>query len=143
MITKYNLYNESIRDKMIAKVISPEVKQDLLDTLYNIEFLPLDHLIRNNKFLRIYSLDTIGEVLKSDMNDLYYVIAPSKDYYTFNDTYKNFSMGSYDFHDDGGYDYFMYKEFKIVWCEHDRYHNKLLDMYIVDLPYFKKAIQNL
>jgi len=142
-IFKKDNLKESLRDKMTPKELSPEIKEKLIDTLDSISFLPVSDLKKDNKFLRVYSLDTIGDVLKSDMNDLYYVIAPSKDYYTFNDTYKNFSMGSYDFHDDGGYDYFMYKEFKIVWCEHDRYHNKLLDMYIVDLPYFKKAIQNL
>ena len=134
---------ESLRDKMTAKVLSPEIKDNLINTLDDISFLPLSHLKKNNKHLRAYSLDTIGEVLKSDMNDLYYVIRPSKDYNTFRDTYENFTKGSYVFKDDGGYDYFIYKEFKIVWCEHDRYHDFTLDMYIVDLPYFKKAIESL
>ena len=144
MITKFNIYiNESIRDKMVSKEISPEIKQNLLKTLNDISFLPVSNLKTTDTFKRIESLEPISNILESVISDLYYVCVPLKNYYVFKDIFGNFATGDYKFHNDGEYDYFIYKDFKIVWCEHDRYYDQTIDMYIIDLPYFKKSIQKL
>jgi hypothetical protein len=141
---RYNEFiNESIRNKMLPVIFTDKKKHELIEKINKLEksFKPITDIPLYENYEDYY--DLIIEKLNSKKEDLYYITIKNEDYYIFSDVFGGLLDSNYTFVDSGQYDYYIYTNLKIVWCKHDRYYNDTIDMYIIDIPYFKKIIESL
>jgi len=136
-------YNESLRDKMTSKDLSgltDKYIKYINHLLESGDLTPLEDMVTKKNETEL--IDVVN-ILGSKWDDLYYINTKNKEYYYVSELIKNlltFNAFLYDKSHD--YDYHIYKEQKVIYCRHDRYFDKITDIFIIDIPFLKKEIQS-